>query len=309
MQPAITAAELARELVLSQSESDDSQRRANVGVQVDQAVDGLERAAASAPDDAHRALCTRCARACEASPSRSRPITSCVPVARPRPGRSWPRPMRPGATAPPSYRLHSTTSRLRSLRRNSSSPGRWPAPRGWLRLAWGFERRVRGPGPSLGVTEQGSAAGRRLRLFRPGALGSTRYRTLGMATIRVALAEDNALLREGISRIIDARHDLELVGGVPTCPSSSSSSRTRPMSSSPISACRPPGPTRGSRPHRGSGSTGPRWGGGAQPVHAPAYALALLETGSAGRAYLLKERVAGPTSWPRPSAPWPRAAP
>ena len=61
VQPAITAAELARELVLSQSESDDSQRRANVGVQVDQAVDGLERAAASAPDDAHRALCTRCA--------------------------------------------------------------------------------------------------------------------------------------------------------------------------------------------------------------------------------------------------------
>ena len=51
VRPAITAAELARELVLSQSESDDSQRRANVGVQVDQAVDGLERAAASAPDD------------------------------------------------------------------------------------------------------------------------------------------------------------------------------------------------------------------------------------------------------------------
>ena len=61
VRPAVTAAELARELVLSQSESDDSQRRANVGVQVDQAVDGLERAAASAPDDVHRGLCTRCA--------------------------------------------------------------------------------------------------------------------------------------------------------------------------------------------------------------------------------------------------------
>ena len=61
VRPAVTAAELARELVLSQSESDDSQRRADVGVQVDEAVDGLERAAASAPDDAHRALCTRCA--------------------------------------------------------------------------------------------------------------------------------------------------------------------------------------------------------------------------------------------------------
>jgi hypothetical protein len=59
--PAVTAAELARELVLSQSDADDNQRRATVAVQVDEAVDGLERAAASAPDDAHRALCTRCA--------------------------------------------------------------------------------------------------------------------------------------------------------------------------------------------------------------------------------------------------------
>ncbi len=33
-----------------------------------------------------------------------------------------------------------------------------------------------------------------------------------MEPIRVALAEDNVLLREGISRIIDARHDLKLVG-------------------------------------------------------------------------------------------------
>jgi DNA-binding NarL/FixJ family response regulator len=33
-----------------------------------------------------------------------------------------------------------------------------------------------------------------------------------MGTIKVALAEDNTLLREGISRIIDAVDDLELVG-------------------------------------------------------------------------------------------------
>jgi hypothetical protein len=59
--PAVTAAELARELVLSQSDADDNQRRATVAAQVDEAVDGLERAAASAPDDAHRALCTRSA--------------------------------------------------------------------------------------------------------------------------------------------------------------------------------------------------------------------------------------------------------
>jgi hypothetical protein len=59
--PAVTAAELARDLVLSQSETDDRQRRASVGVQVDEAVSGLERAAATAPDEATRALTTRAA--------------------------------------------------------------------------------------------------------------------------------------------------------------------------------------------------------------------------------------------------------
>jgi hypothetical protein len=59
--PAITAAELARELVLSQTNNDDAQHRATVGVQVDDAVDGLERSAAAAPAEAHRALCMRCA--------------------------------------------------------------------------------------------------------------------------------------------------------------------------------------------------------------------------------------------------------
>jgi hypothetical protein len=59
--PAVTAAELARELVLSQSDADDDQRRATVAAQVDEAVDGLERAADSAPDETHRALSTRSA--------------------------------------------------------------------------------------------------------------------------------------------------------------------------------------------------------------------------------------------------------
>src|SRR3984957_17749446 len=59
--PALTAAELARELILSQTNADDAQHRATVAVQVDDAVEGLERAAAAAPDETHRALCTRCA--------------------------------------------------------------------------------------------------------------------------------------------------------------------------------------------------------------------------------------------------------
>jgi hypothetical protein len=59
--PAVAAAELARDLVLSQVETDDPQRRASVTVQVDQAVEGLERAADSAPDETQSAMCTRCA--------------------------------------------------------------------------------------------------------------------------------------------------------------------------------------------------------------------------------------------------------
>jgi hypothetical protein len=61
VRPAVTAVELARELVLSLSETDDAQRRANVAVQVDDAVEGLERAGTAAPDASLRALCMRCA--------------------------------------------------------------------------------------------------------------------------------------------------------------------------------------------------------------------------------------------------------
>ena len=61
VRPAVTAAELARDLVLSQSEHDDAQRRASVAAQVDDAVNGLERAAASAPDDVSRNLSERSA--------------------------------------------------------------------------------------------------------------------------------------------------------------------------------------------------------------------------------------------------------
>jgi hypothetical protein len=61
VRPALTAAELARDLILSQTEHDDAQRRASVGVQVDEAVDGLERAASTAPDDLSRNMAARSA--------------------------------------------------------------------------------------------------------------------------------------------------------------------------------------------------------------------------------------------------------
>jgi hypothetical protein len=59
--PAVAAAELARDLVLSQSPTDDTQHRASVTLQVDQAAQSLERAASSAPDESLAALCTRSA--------------------------------------------------------------------------------------------------------------------------------------------------------------------------------------------------------------------------------------------------------
>src|SRR5271163_2084106 len=61
VRPALTAAELARELILSQTDADDGEHRATVAAQVDDAVDGLERVGAAAPDAAQRSLCMRCA--------------------------------------------------------------------------------------------------------------------------------------------------------------------------------------------------------------------------------------------------------
>jgi cytochrome c1 len=59
--PALTAAELARDLVQSQAPTDGAERRASVNVQVDAAVRSLERAAASAPDETLAGVCARCA--------------------------------------------------------------------------------------------------------------------------------------------------------------------------------------------------------------------------------------------------------
>lgn len=59
--PAITAAELARDLVQSQAPTDGAERRASVNVQVDSAVSSLERAARSAPDESLAGVCSRCA--------------------------------------------------------------------------------------------------------------------------------------------------------------------------------------------------------------------------------------------------------
>jgi DNA-binding NarL/FixJ family response regulator len=116
-----------------------------------------------------------------------------------------------------------------------------------------------------------------------------------MGNVRVALAEDNVLLREGISRIIEARDDLDLVGTACDLPQLLELIQKEDPDVVVTDIRMPPTGTdegiqaaswlRENRPHVGVVVL--------SQFTAPAYALALLETGSAGRAYLLKERVAG----------------
>src|SRR6201997_4298260 len=114
-----------------------------------------------------------------------------------------------------------------------------------------------------------------------------------MSTIRVALAEDNVLLREGVSRLVSAHPDFELVGTASDLPELLAVIE----SSDPdvvITDIRMP-PT-----GRDEGIQAAAWLREHRPrvgvvvlsqYTAPSYAVALLEHGSAGRAYLLKERV------------------
>ena len=102
VRPVVAAAELARDLVLSQSDADDDQRRATVAAQADEAVDGLERAAASAPDGTHRALCMRCAESLRGLAFAVEADHLMRSGARPPPASSWRPPIRPGGTARPS---------------------------------------------------------------------------------------------------------------------------------------------------------------------------------------------------------------
>jgi DNA-binding NarL/FixJ family response regulator len=111
--------------------------------------------------------------------------------------------------------------------------------------------------------------------------------------IRVALAEDNALLRLGLVRLVEAAPGLELVGAAVDLPSL----RTLVDQTSPdvvVTDIRmPPTSTdEGITVARELRESRPGTGVVVLTQHAEAsYALALLEGGSAGRAYLLKERV------------------
>jgi DNA-binding NarL/FixJ family response regulator len=121
------------------------------------------------------------------------------------------------------------------------------------------------------------------------------YASAPVTSVRVVLAEDNTLLREGISRLIEADGDLELVGVATDLPTLLAL----------VDECQPDVVVTDIRmPPTGTdeGIQAAAWMREHRPqigvvvlsqYTAPQYALALLEEGSAGRAYLLKESVAG----------------
>jgi DNA-binding NarL/FixJ family response regulator len=114
-----------------------------------------------------------------------------------------------------------------------------------------------------------------------------------MTIIRVALAEDHVLLREGISRLVGANDDMELVGTAGDLPGLLALIERQEPDVVVTDIRMPPTGT-------DEGIQAAAWARRHQPsigvvvlsqYAAPGYALALLEHGSAGRAYLLKERI------------------
>lgn len=116
-----------------------------------------------------------------------------------------------------------------------------------------------------------------------------------MPAIRVVLAEDNTLLREGISRLIEGDADLELVGVASNLPELLDLVVKQEPDVVVTDIRMPPtGTDEGIRAASWLREHQPKVGVVVLSQYtAPSYALELLEEGSAGRAYLLKERVAG----------------
>jgi DNA-binding NarL/FixJ family response regulator len=112
--------------------------------------------------------------------------------------------------------------------------------------------------------------------------------------IRVVVAEDNTLLRDGLTRLIEASDDLELAG---TCGSLDEllalTAEVDPDVVLTDIRMPPTGTDEGIRAAAAIRESAPGVGVVVLSQFAsPAYALSLLEAGSEGRAYLLKDRVA-----------------
>ncbi len=114
-----------------------------------------------------------------------------------------------------------------------------------------------------------------------------------MAPIRVALAEDHALLREGISRLVAADEDFELVGVASDLPQLLAVVGEQLPNVVVTDIRMPPtGTDEGIQAAAWIRQNHPATGVVVLSQYtAPGYAVTLLEHGSSGRAYLLKERV------------------
>jgi DNA-binding NarL/FixJ family response regulator len=112
-------------------------------------------------------------------------------------------------------------------------------------------------------------------------------------TIRVVLAEDNVLLRDGVSRLVEAQDGLELAGVCGDLPSLLALVESSKPDVVVTDIRMPPsGTDEGIRAAAALRTDHPGVGVVVLSQYAsPAYALDLLSEGSEGRAYLLKERV------------------
>ena len=120
--------------------------------------------------------------------------------------------------------------------------------------------------------------------------------------IRIVLAEDHYLVREGVRRLLDAQPGFE-VAAVCGDLDSLLEAVDREAPDVVVTDVRmPPGHSdEGIQAARRLRETNPGLGVVVLSQYAdPTYALALLDTGSAGRAYVLKERVARSRPAPRP---------
>jgi DNA-binding NarL/FixJ family response regulator len=112
--------------------------------------------------------------------------------------------------------------------------------------------------------------------------------------IRVVVAEDNTLLRDGIRRILEAQDDLELTGTCGTLDELDALVDADPPDVVVTDIRMPPtGTDEGIRAAASLRTTHPGIGVVVlSQFVSPQYAVALLDRGSQGRAYLLKDRIA-----------------
>lgn len=115
----------------------------------------------------------------------------------------------------------------------------------------------------------------------------------GGMPVRLVLAEDNYLVREGIVRLLESHPDIELVAACEDLDSLMAAVETNAPDVVLTDIRMPPtGTDEGIRAANAFRESAPGLGVVVLSQHDEAeYALALLENGSEGRAYLLKERV------------------